>query len=413
MSPKKQTVAVIGGGAAGFFSAIACAEANPNLRVVLFEKSAGILRKVRVSGGGRCNVTHACFDPAELVGHYPRGSRELLGPFYAWQPEDTIEWFRSRGVSLKTEADGRLFPITDSSSTIIDCLVEAAGEHGVDVRTQSDVRSASALPNGNFALSVGDEAVFEADRLIVASGGGKPSGGLALAKSFGHSITELAPSLFTFHIDDPRLAELSGVSVGDVRVSCQEMGLEQSGPMLITHWGLSGPAILKLSAWGARPFARKDYRFELHVNWCGDLTKAAVRQTLTEYKRGAGRGSVGATGPFQLPKRIWQRLVEAAGIVPQSQWAQLRQAELSDLSEQLAEARFHVTGKSMNKEEFVTCGGVALNEIDFKRMESRLVSGLYFAGEVLDIDGVTGGFNFQAAWTTGRIAGTSAAEEHS
>ena len=403
------TVAVIGGGAAGFFSAISCAEANPKSRVVLFEKSRHLLAKVRVSGGGRCNVTHSCFDPKELVARFPRGSRELLGPFHVWQPSDTITWFEARGVRLKTEADGRMFPTTDSSSTIIDCLVNAATELGVEVKTETDVRSVSTSASRRFTLGLGDGGSFEADRVIVASGGGKHSGGLSIAQSFGHTITELAPSLFTFHIDDPRIRGLQGLTVKHVRVACTEAELEETGPMLITHWGLSGPAILKLSAWGARPFARMGYDFELGINWLGDASIDAARTVLTDQKRDSARKAIRTACPFDLPKRLWERLTEAAGIAEQLQWANISKAQLSALVEQLVDSRVRVTGKTMNKEEFVTCGGVSLGEIDFKRLESRLFPGLYFAGEVLDIDGVTGGFNFQAAWTTGRIAGTSAA----
>lgn len=403
------SVAVVGGGAAGFFAAISCAEKDPDARVVLFEKSAQVLRKVRVSGGGRCNVTHACFDPRELVTRFPRGARELLGPFHTWQPEDTIAWFAAHGVPLKTEPDGRMFPTTDSSATVIDCLVATAAGLGVEVRTLSPVRSVLPGPAGGFALEVGDGEHFEADRLIVASGGGAQSGGLGLARSLGHTITELAPSLFTFHIDDPRIRGLQGLTIPDVRVSCPEVKLEQSGPMLITHWGLSGPAILKLSAWGARPLARVGYDFELVVNWVGGDSPDSVRGTLEDFKRDASRKSVHTVCPFDLPKRVWLRLAEAAGVGARLQWAQISKGQLGALVGQLTDCRFQVTGKSMNKEEFVTCGGVALREVDFRRMESKLVPGLHFAGEVLDIDGVTGGFNFQAAWTTGRIAGVAAA----
>ena len=406
----QETVAVIGGGAAGFFSAISCSEANPGLRVVVFERSRRVLAKVRVSGGGRCNVTHSCFEPRELVTRYPRGSRELLGPFHQWQPRDTVAWFEARGVSLKTEADGRIFPTSDLSSTIIDCLVRAARTLDVEVRKQAGVQSVSTSSARRFALTVGHGGSFEADRLIIASGGARKSGGPRIAQSLGHTITELAPSLFTFHVDDPRIGGLQGLTIENVRVVCREAKLEQSGPMLITHWGLSGPAILKLSAWGARSLARMGYRFELRVNWLGDASADSVRSTLNDQKRDLSRRSVRTLCPFPLPKRIWERLTGAAGIATGSQWAQLGKAQMNALVEQLVDSRFHVTGKSMNKEEFVTCGGVSLREVDFKRMESKLVPGLHFAGEVLDIDGVTGGFNFQAAWTTGRIAGTHAAE---
>ncbi len=405
----QRTVAIVGGGAAGVFAAIACAEANRKARVIVFEKSRHILSKVRISGGGRCNVTHACFDPRELVRNYPRGSRELLGAFHSWQPADTIDWFEAKGVALKTEEDGRIFPTTDSSSTIIDCLVESATRLGIEVRTESEIQSVSSSASGRFALSLGDDNRLEADRVIIASGGGGRSGGLKIAGEFGHTVTELAPSLFTFHIDDPRIKGLQGLSVKNARVACEQVGLEQAGPVLITHWGLSGPAILKLSAWGARRFARLDYAFEIRVNWLGDRSKDAVQTDLKRRKQAAGKRSVPAHCPFELPKRIWERLTEAADIRSQLQWAQLSREQAARLADELVDCRFQVRGKSMNKEEFVTCGGVSLGEVDFRRMESKRVSGLFFAGEVMDIDGVTGGFNFQAAWTTGRIAGTSAA----
>ncbi len=354
-------------------------------------------------------MTHACFDPHELITRYPRGARELLGPFHVWQPGDTISWFESRGVALKTEADGRMFPTTDSSGTIIDCLSSTAADLGVELRTRTDVRSASVGPDGRFSLEVSGAAPLDADRLIIASGGGKPSGGLDIARSFGHTVTELAPSLFTFHIDDRRLRGLQGLTVPDVVVACDDIGLEQSGPLLITHWGVSGPAVLTLSAWGAREFSRMRYRFDVRIDWLGGDAPDAVTEALREQKRTSGPQTVGNRSPFELPRRLWRRLVAAAGVDTSTQWAQLDRPRLDSLVTQLVDSRLHVTGKSMNKEEFVTCGGVSLPEIDFRRMESKIVPGLHFAGEVLDIDGVTGGFNFQAAWTTGRIAGTSAA----
>lgn len=406
----QKTVAIIGGGAAGFFAAIACAEANRKARVIVFEKSRHILSKVRISGGGRCNLTHACFDPRELAGNYPRGSRELLGAFHSWQPGDTVDWFESKGVALKTEEDGRIFPATDSSSTIIDCLTDSARRLGIEVRTQSEIHSAVKSAAGLFALSLGDGDRMEADRVIIASGGGDGSGGVKIAGGFGHTITQLAPSLFTFHLDDPRIKGLQGLSVKNVRVVCEQAELEQTGPVLITHWGLSGPAILKLSAWGARKLAQLGYRFEIQINWLGGLSKEAARTLLRGQKQAAGRKSIPSNCPFDLPKRIWKRLTEAVGIKGQSQWAQLSKQQMEELADELVDGRFRVTGKSMNKEEFVTCGGVRLEEIDFRGMESKRISGLHFAGEVMDIDGLTGGFNLQAAWTTGRIAGTSIAK---
>jgi len=406
----QKTVAIIGGGAAGFFAAIACAEANCKARIVVFEKSRHILSKVRISGGGRCNLTHACFDPRELARSYPRGSRELLGAFHSWQPGDTVDWFESKGVALKTEEDGRIFPTTDSSSTIIDCLTASATGLGIEVRTQSEIHSVSKSASGLFALSLGDGDRMEADRVVIATGGGNGSGGLKMAGEFGHTITELAPSLFTFHVDDPRINGLQGLSVKNVHVACEQAKLEQIGPVLITHWGLSGPAILKLSAWGARTFAQLDYSFEIQINWVGDQSKEIVRTLLNDQKQVAGKKSISAHCPFDLPNRIWVRLTEAVGIKGRCQWAQLSRQQMAGLADELVDSRFRVTGKSMNKEEFVTCGGVRLGEVDFRRMESKRVSDLHFAGELLDIDGLTGGFNFQAAWTTGRIAGISVAK---
>jgi predicted Rossmann fold flavoprotein len=405
----QKSVAIIGGGAAGFFSAIACAEANRKARVIVFEKSRHILSKVKISGGGRCNVTHARFDPPELVKNYPRGTKELLGAFYSWQPGDTVDWFEAKGVALKTEEDGRIFPTTDTSSTIVDCLVESATSLGIEVRTQSEINSVSESASGKFMLSLADGSRLEFDRVIIASGGGERSGGLKIAREFGHTITELAPSLFTFHIDDPRIKGLQGLSVKCIRVACKQAKLVQTGPVLVTHWGLSGPAILKLSAWGARTFAGLGYSFEIQINWLGGRSSEDVRTCLSDQKQAAGRRSITTHCPFDLPKRIWERMTEAAGIESKFRWAQLTKQQTARLTEELVDGRYRVTGKSMNKEEFVTCGGVRLGEIDFRRMESKRVRGLHFAGEVMDIDGVTGGFNFQAAWTTGRTAGTSAA----
>ena len=404
-------VAVIGGGAAGFFAAIACLETDPQAKVVILEKTRQVLAKVRISGGGRCNVTHACFDPKELVQRYPRGARELLGPFYAWQPSDTVAWFKARGVTLKTEADGRMFPTTDSSETIVECLVGRARELGVELRLQADVQKLTVDPSGaGYQVALKDGGAMTVDRVVIASGGGERSGGLKIAAELGHTITQLAPSLFTFHIDDPRIDGLQGLSTHEVAVSCPTAKLEQSGPMLITHWGLSGPAVLKLSAWGARALAELNYVFEIRINWLGGTSLDAATERLREMKNSTGKRSVRAHCPFDLPRRIWERLVEAGGVGANDQWAQLGKIPLQALAKELVDGAYQVKGKSMNKEEFVTCGGVKLGEVDFKRMESKLAPGAHFAGEVLDIDGVTGGFNFQAAWTTGRIAGSSAAE---
>jgi len=401
-----KTIAVIGGGPAGLFAAISCAEANPGLKVVVFERSRHILSKVRISGGGRCNLTHACSDPHELIRSYPRGSRELLGPFHFWKPGDTVDWFESKGVALKTEADGRVFPVTDRSSTIVDCLMTTAAALGIEVRVLSGISSVSNPTSRSFVLSREAGGEFEADRVVLASGGGERSGGLRIAEALGHTITELAPSLFSFHIEDPRIEGLPGLSVQNVRIACNQVESGQTGPLLITHQGLSGPVILKLSAWGARAFARSGYSFEIRINWLGEQTSERVRAHLNRQRSRSGRKSVLSHRPFDLPRRIWERLTEAADIPGDAQWAQVSRSRMARLTDELVDSRFQVSGKSMNKEEFVTCGGVRLGEVDFRRMESRLVRGLFFAGEVLDIDGLTGGFNFQAAWTTGRIAGT-------
>lgn len=406
-------IAVVGGGAAGIFAALTAAETNPNARIVVFEKSPRFLSKVKISGGGRCNVTHSCFDPKELISRYPRGSKALLGPFHRWQPRDMIDWLEMRGVALKTERDGRMFPTTDSSQTIIDCLLDAASVSKIELRSRAGVSSVTVDSEGRFILSPHSGPAESYDRLIIASGGGKSLEAHALATSLGHNIAPLAPSLFTFHVEDPRIEGLQGLVVPNATIACPQARLKQSGPLLITHWGLSGPAALKLSAWGARAFASCDYRFEVAVNWTGRLDRQAATDALEQAKGAKGAKLVNSDTPFDLPKRLWVRLVRCADISDRTPYSQLSKANLQTLAIILVDSRFHVSGKSMNKEEFVTCGGVELKEVDFKRMESKLRPGLHFAGEALDIDGVTGGFNFQAAWTTGRIAGLSAAEPKS
>jgi predicted Rossmann fold flavoprotein len=407
---KPTRVAIIGGGAAGFFAAITCAEAlGGRGEVTLLEATAHLLAKVKVSGGGRCNVTHACFDPAELVQRYPRGGRELLGAFHRFQPRDTIAWFAARGVATKTEEDGRMFPITDDSATIAECLLDAARRAGVGIRTQTAVRGVERTALGlKLTLSAG-EPLF-CDRLILATGGNKASGGLAIAESLGHAIVPPVPSLFTFNIQDPRLADISGVSVENVEAALIGTKLRTQGPLLVTHWGLSGPAILKLSAWGAREFAERAYRCEVGVNWVPGSKREALLAQLTHLRQAEARKQIGTFSPVPLPQRLWEKLVAAAGIATTTPWAHVTNPALQSLVGQLTDARFAVEGKSTFKDEFVTCGGVKLSEVDFRTMESRLCPGLHFAGEVLDIDGITGGFNFQNAWTTGYLAGTAAAK---
>ena len=402
-------VMIVGGGAAGFFAAITCAEAlGARGEVVLYEATAHPLAKVRVSGGGRCNVTHACFEPRELVKKYPRGGRELIGAFHRWQPRDMIAWLAERGVETKTEEDGRMFPITDNSATIVECLQRAAEKAGVRIVTSLGVRTAERAGAG-FWVTLTDGTGQRCDRLLLATGGNRSSAGFTIAEKLGHTIEPLLPSLFTFHLDDPRLIGLSGVSLENATVSVPGTKLRTDGPMLITHWGLSGPAILKLSAWGARELAASNYEFPITLNWTGTHTRDTLVRELAAVREKNPKKQITTWSPLAMPQRLWERLVVSAGIAATTPWAQVGNAALGTLALQLTAAEMKVVGKSTFKEEFVTCGGVRLAEVDFRTMESRLCPGLHFAGEVLDIDGVTGGFNFQSAWTTGWIAGQAMA----
>jgi hypothetical protein len=410
-------VVVIGGGAAGFFGAITCAEANPRCKVTLLERNANVLGKVRISGGGRCNVTHACYDPAELIKHYPRGSLALRGPFTRFQPRDTVAWFERRGVRLKTERDGRIFPVSDDSATIVDCLIHAARDAGVHIRTKVETTHI-AHDGAHFTVHLRDGDSFTCHRLLLATG--SSAAGWRWAHALGHTVVPPVPSLFTFEIADARLEGLAGVSVENATARLRLDGVEtrtsavpalqQTGAILITHWGLSGPAILKLSAWGARALHDCNYHAELEVNWLPGQREDALMAQLTDHKRSRGGQLVAAHSPFgPLPQRLWLRLCQAAEIHDEQRWAKLPKTNLLRLAQELQHGRFHIDGKGQFKEEFVTCGGVDLDEVNFRTMESRLVPGLYFAGEILDIDGVTGGFNFQSAWTSGWLAGTAMA----
>lgn len=408
-------VVVIGGGAAGFFAAIACAEAlGASGQVTVYEATAHPLAKVRVSGGGRCNVTHACFDPRELVKRYPRGGRELLGAFHRWQPRDTVAWFAERGVETKTEEDGRMFPVTDDSATIVECLTRAAEKAGVRVVTSMGVRKVERVSREgegpSFWVTLTDGNELRCERLLIATGGNRASVGFEIAKALGHTVEPLVPSLFTFHIDDARLIGLSGVSVENAVASVPGTKLKTDGPLLITHWGLSGPAILKLSAWGARELAGRNYEFPLLVNFAPPHTRETLTKELAAVREKNPRKQITTWSPLAMPQRLWERLVTSAGIAATTPWNGVSNAAMSTLAGQVAAAELKVVGKSLFKDEFVTCGGVRLSEVDFKTMESRVCPGLHFAGEVLDVDGVTGGFNFQAAWTTGILAGRAMAE---
>ena len=402
-------IAIIGGGAAGFFAAITCAEANPACRVTIFERGKSVLEKVRVSGGGRCNVTHACFDARELVKSYPCGSRELLGPFMQFGPEQTVAWFEQRGVRLKTEADGRMFPNTDDSQTIIDCLSRAAHQAGVRVLTSTRVEkierilpleSVDGVTQTSNRWRIGSE-IF--DKIMLATGSSTTA--WEWLRELGHNIVPPVPSLFTFNTKDTRLRDLAGVSVPKAWLNIPGTKLTAQGPLLVTHWGLSGPAVLRISAWGARELHERGYKFSLEVNFSGEKNPMAAGEVLNKIKLESGKKLVAANTQMELPTRLWQRLVEAAGIAPERRWADLGKADLQALTSQMVAAQFQITGKSTFKEEFVTAGGVSLKEVNFKNFESKICPGLFLAGEVLDIDAITGGFNFQAAWTGGWLAG--------
>lgn len=414
--PLDYDLMVVGGGAAGFFTAITAKECNPDLRVVILEKGQKVLSKVRVSGGGRCNVTHNCMDPRELVKNYPRGSRELLGPFHHWGPSQMIAWLADQGVKVKAEADGRMFPVTDSSQTIIDCFTSAAERLGIRVWRSVGFKTAALSENSSgeepvWTVTLDDGQAFKSRWLHVGSGGLRKGALKDWIEACGHSIQPLAPSLFTLNIPEKSLHDLAGVSVGKAEVSIIGTKWKQQGPMLVTHWGLSGPAILKLSAWAARWIHSQQDRFELAVNWMGDQHRESTIGLIQQIKDAQSRKQIGGAGLSEIPKRLWKYLLGQCEIPEAQPWAQLGGKKINQLAMALTQSRYQVTGKSMNKEEFVTCGGVDLKEVHFKTMCSKKLPNLSFSGEVLDIDGVTGGFNFQAAWTTSRIAGEAVAEK--
>jgi len=403
---EKQVAVVIGGGAAGFFGAITCAQHDPNRRVILLEKNKQVLSKVRISGGGRCNVTHACFDPQELIKFYPRGGKELRGAFSRFQPKDTIGWFESRGVPLKAEDDGRMFPVSDSSESIISCLQRQAKACGVELWIEKGVIGCQKQGKG-FRVELSDGQTIECDHLLFACGSSPKA--YTLLETLGHRIIPPVPSLFTFNVPNSPLVPLAGISVSSAKLKIEGFAMEQQGPLLITHWGFSGPAVLKLSAWGARFLHEKNYKAVLHVDWLPDLSLEKIQEALSGYRQSHPSRLVSSEAPFSLPKNLWKALLEIATIPADLRWAAFSKQHLQKVSKTLHASTFQIDGKSTYKEEFVTCGGIDLKEVDFKTMESKVCSGLYFAGEILDIDGITGGFNFQAAWTTSWIAGKAIA----
>ena len=453
-------IVVIGGGAAGFFGAITCANVYPEAKLTILEATKKPLNKVRISGGGRCNVTHNCFDTTHLVQNYPRGGKALRGAFTRFQPQDTITWFEDRGVKLKAEANGRMFPVTDNSETIVNCLLDEAKKAQIALRTSTVVKSVRKTGKG-FEIGLKTGKILYCDRLLIATGSNPQ--GLKIAKNLGHKIISTVPSLFTFNITDPRLKDLAGICANRVTVklniSCEvqhprsntasrahhiytrarcypslstssssvDSGssirikdnitknkayskdtlqkLEQTGPLLITHWGVSGPAILKLSAWGARVLFENKYQMELIINWVPEYNSETLREYLLKIQIKTPKKKLVNYSPLPIPKRLWQNLVSNVVSNNDKPWAELSKKELNKLVQELIKGSYKITGKGVFKDEFVTCGGVSLKEINFKTMASKICPGLYFAGEVLDIDGVTGGFNFQNAWTTGWLAG--------
>lgn len=402
-------VVVIGGGAAGFFGAIACADAAPEAKVLLLEKSSKLLSKVRVSGGGRCNVTHHCFVPNTFAQHYPRGAKPLKEAFRTFGATETIDWFAKRGVKLKAEADGRMFPVTDNSETIVKCLLQEAQKTGVEIRTGVGVDRIEPVTDGaggsSFNLFLSNNSVLQADKVLVCTGGNPKATGYTWLRELGHPVQEPVPSLFTFNVPASPLKELQGIAVPKAKVRVAGQKLEYEGPLLITHWGYSGPAVLKLSAWGARLFHEQNYHFTALINWIPDFSEEELRAHLQDFRMKHPKKIVSSNPLFGLPQRLWKALTQLAEIQEATLWTELPGKNTNKLVEALLRAPIEVKGKTTFKEEFVTCGGIDLSQVNMRTLESRLHPGLYFAGEVLDVDGITGGFNFQAAWTTGYLAG--------
>jgi predicted Rossmann fold flavoprotein len=394
---------VIGGGAAGFFCAVNAARMNPSLKVTMLEKSQKLLSKVRISGGGRCNVTHACFEIPELIKKYPRGKNFVKRAFHHFSTQDTIDWFSERGVAIVAEDDGRMFPAANTSEAIINCLLDEAGKYKVDIQLKADVEIIEKKEN-QFTLTLSDGRKLTADKVCITSGGFPKAEQFDWIRQTGHSIADPVPSLFTFNIPDHPITSLMGVSVEDAIVKINQTQLKERGPVLITHWGLSGPAVLKLSAWGARILHELDYSFSVQVNWIPAYTEETLRAFMIDYRTYNGGVFIGSKNPFGLPHRLWQFLLLDSAIMLQTRWSDLPVKQQNVLIQQLCAYTMEVKGKTTFKEEFVTAGGVTLTEVDVNTMQSKIVPGLFFAGEVLDVDGVTGGFNFQHAWTSAWIA---------
>lgn len=395
-----KNIFVIGGGAAGYFFAINKAIKEPRIKITILEQGKKVLSKVRVSGGGRCNVTHACFDPQELIQYYPRGKKELLGPFYHFGPTQLIEWFETKGVKLKTEADGRMFPVTDDAETIIQCFKKATQELGIKIITQCKVSNIIPTDKSTFLIKTSRQRDFMADKLFVATGSSQYI--WSILANLGHTIIPPVPSLFTFKINDPRIQNLAGISVPNAHIKVCGVKLEADGPLLITHWGMSGPAILRLSAWGARFLHERHYRFNIEIDWLPEIGVETIKTWQQKYAKKLVSNHI----IVGLPKRLWQNFIQFLKINKQQKWGDLTKNDREKISALLKKSFWQVSGKSTFKEEFVTAGGVDLREIKFNNFESKIIPNLFLAGEVINIDAITGGFNFQAAWTGAYLAAT-------
>ena len=402
---EKKRVVIVGGGAAGFFCAIQIAELHPSWEIIILEKSTKLLSKVKVSGGGRCNVTHACPDVEMLLKKYPRGTRFLKKAFYQFATKNTIEWFKKNGVELHTEKDGRMFPTTNSSDTIIDCFLRKVHQYKIQILTQHEVVD---ITNQNiFTIQLQGRDAIQADAICLAMGGmlkSDPANKFKWLTSFGHSIVEPVPSLFTFNTADKKITTLMGVAVDKASIQWKGNKIIETGPLLITHWGISGPAAIKLSAWCARELAEANYEGDIVINWTPSFNESTLKMEWINLRMDFGKREMGSKNPFDLPQRLWHFLLQEAGVAINTKWADLKSVNQQALIQLLTRTTLEIKGKTTFKEEFVTCGGVDLKDIDAQIMESKLIPGLHFAGEMMDVDGVTGGFNFQHAWTSGWLA---------
>ncbi len=406
---KQPKVIIVGGGAAGFFCAIHVAQKIPHAQVIILEKTSKLLSKVKISGGGRCNVTHHCFENNKLVKHYPRGQNFLKKIFNQFSVTDTIAWFEKRGVQLKTEADGRMFPASNSSQSIIDCLLSEASKLQIKINMHTEVVAINKLENGSFILDLKNNNTIEADYLCIAGGGYNKLSAYNFLSALGIDIIPPTPSLFSFNIGNSRLKNFMGVSVPHVQVKITGTKLVEQGPLMITHWGLSGPAILRLSAWGAKILAEKNWNFSIMINWVPEYNEESLRQQFSIFRNEKAAQLLHNKNPFQLPASLWAHFLISNDIATHIRWSDLPAKRQNTLIKTLCAHEIEVNGKTTFKEEFVTAGGVDLSTIDSSTMMSRKISNLYFAGEIIDVDGITGGFNFQNAWTTGFIAAQSIA----